>query len=335
MTTPIVRTVDIGKLMQCKDDQSVQENIASLDDTVQLIANAAEECGFFYIENHGVAPELLQGLQDTMKTFFALPQDVKNVIRRKETNPTGYFDAELTKNVVDWKEMFDYAQFLERQPSPSNFHNQWPPDELIPNFRKRVIQMNLIMENIARRICMMLAVGLGQPFDFFDKFFGVQDPIDFCSGNSSTLRLNHYPISSNTSTALGVHPHTDLGAVTILLQDDAISALQVYHPDSSTWVPVPPIQNTFIVNLGDMMQVWSNDKYRAPMHRVLSTEKKDRYSAPYFYHPFMNSTIEPISVNGEEPHYRPIVWLEFLMERVKGNYVDIGEEVQINRYRIS
>nr|CCA18816.1 2OGFe(II) oxygenase superfamily protein putative [Albugo laibachii Nc14] len=320
--------------MQCKDDQSIRENIASLDETVRIIANAAEECGFFYIENHGVAVELLQAFKDTMKEFFDLPKDVKNGIRRKENNPTGYFDAEITRNVIDWKEMFDYAQFLESQPSKSEHSNQWPAEEVLPNFRKRVIQTNLIMENIARRICMMLAVGLGQPLNFFDKFFGVQDPIDFCSGNSSTLRLNYYPVSSRENTTLGVHPHTDLGAVTILLQDDSISALQVYHPKTSSWLPVPPISNTFIVNLGDMMQVWSNDKYRAPVHRVLSAENSDRYSAPYFYHPFMHSTIEPITKNGEKPHYRPISWLDFLMERVKGNYADIGEEVQINRYRI-
>ena len=85
------------------------------------------------------------------------------------------------------------------------------------------------------------------------------------------------------------------------------------------------------VNLGDMLQVWSNDHYRSPLHRVIASSDRDRYSAPFFFNPSAGAICRPLS---EPPHYRPIPWSEFRSLRSAGDYADLGEEVQISHYRV-
>ena len=141
--------------------------------------------------------------------------------------------------------------------------------------------------------------------------------------------IEHLPIAD-----LGVHHHTDAGALTVLLQDD-VGGLQVFKDE--LWHNVPPVPGAFVINTGDMMQVWSNDIYRAAVHRVLAMDSKDRFSIPFFFNPTAETRVSPLPsvVTEDRPaRYRMIEWADFRGKRTDGDYADYGPEVQIAQYRI-
>lgn len=127
---------------------------------------------------------------------------------------------------------------------------------------------------------------------------------------------------------LGIHHHTDAGALTVLLQD-GIGGLQVFH--EGFWHDVTAVTGAFTINIGDMTQVWSNDLYRAPVHRVLAMDRRERISIPYFYNPSYDTIVAPLT---RDPRYAPIPWGEFRRARADGDFADYGAEVQISDYRL-
>mmetsp|Transcript_1103 Transcript_1103/g.2404 ORF Transcript_1103/g.2404 Transcript_1103/m.2404 type:complete len:196 (-) Transcript_1103:93-680(-) len=188
------------------------------------------------------------------------------------------------------------------------------------------------MGELSHRLLSAMALGLSLPYDFFHVYF---EP------HTSYLRLNHYPPAQTTENVLGISRHTDAGGLTVLTQT-SLASLQVYTGsgtgegfdyDDPDWVTVAPQPDSFIVNTGDMMQVLSNDKYKAPLHRVLANTKERRHSAAYFYNPDYNCQITPFP-SGAPSHYRPISWSQFRALRFAGDYADVGEEVQISHYRV-
>ena len=167
----------------------------------------------------------------------------------------------------------------------------------------------------------------------------------FGADHTSYQRLNYYPPCSLPAPAdaphvpvtghLGISHHTDSGAITVLLQD-AQPGLQMWQGDR--WHLIAPHADALVINIGDVVQVWSNDRYRAPLHRVLAHASTPRYSAPYFYNPDYAAVYEPLlgaCDSAHPPRYQPISWGEFRAARAVGDYADQGEEVQISDYRIN
>ena len=159
------------------------------------------------------------------------------------------------------------------------------------------------------------------------------------SAHTSFLRLNFYPKSAPdnagdaTQRPFGVGEHTDAGALTILLQDEQ-PGLEVQHEGG--WHRVEPRRDALVVNIGDIVQVWSNDQYKAAPHRVLTNPVHERYSIPFFLNPSYETTYEPLptTVTPDRPAaYRRISWREFRGLRAAGDFADVGEEVQIYHYR--
>ncbi|KAG3112851.1 hypothetical protein PI124_g8650 [Phytophthora idaei] len=333
-----VPVVDIGALMAISSDAEVDAalqdiNRGELGKIIEEVRAAATEWGFFYIANHGVSEHEVSEFQTAMRSFFRLPKEIKRTIRRSTTNNRDYVEGELTKNKTDWKECFDFAGTDEDGPATAKLErlgedrNQWLEETTLPGFRSEMRSYYDKMEHVARRLLKVFAVALGEEPAFFDQFFR--------SNASSTMRLNHYPVVPEPEKTMGVYHHTDSGALTILLQDDEVASLQVLHRESQTWVNVPPRKGTYIINIGDMVQVWSNDQFVAPLHRVLASNQDGRVSAPFFYSPSYDVQVEPIVVKpGEVPNYRPISWRQFRLARFKGNYADLGKENQIADYKI-
>lgn len=344
--------VDIGALMACASDAEVsaalREDHAELGRVISEVRAAAAEWGFFYIRNHGVGAEQMRRFQSAMRAFFALPVELKEPLRRSASNSRGWFNSELTKQRVDWKEGLDMGGPQEDGPPDERVYrrmvddcNQWPAEDALPGFRAAMRSYFADMTHIARRLVQVLAVALGERADFFDQFFHEELTVSKEEGektihdHSSLFRLNHYPVAPEPDKTMGVHHHTDAGALTVLLQDDDVASLQAFHRDSQTWVLVPPIKDTFVINVGDMTQVWSNDKFVAPLHRVLANGARERFSAPFFYQPSYRAIVEPIVVQEDEkPRYRGVSWHDFRLRRFQGDYADHGEEVQIAHYRI-
>ncbi len=310
-------------------------DVRSLGDdprTLAVIDRACREWGFFQVVGHGISPELLDAVHARMREFFALPLDEKRAIERTATNAWGFFDRELTKNVRDWKEIFDVGPAAPGGPVGGSLP-QWPSS--LAAFRPTIQAYYAACERLARRLVSALAAGLGVPAQSVLRAFG--------PGHTSFLRLNYYPPCDDPAPAdaptmpaagrLGVHHHTDAGALTLLLQDEH-PALQVQR--DGRWYLVEPRPDALVVNVGDVVQVWSNDRYRAALHRVLASRTAARYSAPFFFNPTADTRFAPLLPPGagQRPHYRPIPWAEFRAARAAGDYADRGEEIQISHFRL-
>jgi isopenicillin N synthase-like dioxygenase len=187
-------------------------------------------------------------------------------------------------------------------------------------------------EALAGRLMEALSRSLGAPENEMHRLF---EPT-----HTSFLRLNFYPVDdplgdeADGGADLGIHHHSDAGALTVLLQDE-VSGLQVYR--KGAWHLVEPLDGAFVINIGDMVQVWSNDLYRAPIHRVLAMNDADRTSIPFFYNPSYEARIAPLDDavrRSGRPHYSAIPWGEYRRRRADGDFADYGAEVQISDYRI-
>ena len=298
---------------------------------VDQIAAACREWGFFQVINHNVSPGLISSTWRETEAFFAQPVETKESIMRTRENPWGYYNNELTKNQRDKKEVFDYTN--DGVDPIYAAENRWPDNN--PDFRKTLCAYRDAVTSLSLSLLEAFCVGLDLPPDYLRQ--------DFVSNHTGFIRLNFYPVKDPLAESnvehlpvadLGVHHHTDAGALTVLLQDD-IGGLQVFR--DGYWHNVPPVAGAFVINTGDMMQVWSNDNYQAAMHRVLAMKSKDRYSIPFFFNPSATTVVNPLPtvVTRDRPaRYREISWAEFRGRRTDGDYADYGPEVQIAQYRI-
>ena len=285
------------------------------------LAHSCETWGFFHLVNHGIDETLTRSALASQMAFFAMPLREKQQYSRTLDNPWGYYDRELTKNLRDRKEIFDLGQDLTVP---------WPD-------RPREFQASVTAYSEA---CYALCLHL---LDLFEELLGLDASHlrgAFEPRHTSFTRLNHYPVhdplgdtEAPPAGPLGISRHTDAGGLTVLLQD-AVAGLQMYRDG---WRDVTPREGALTVNIGDMFQVWSNDRFRAPLHRVLASRDRDRYSIAYFLNPARDCVVEPLSTAvgaGDQPHYRALPWAEFRDLRAQGDYGDYGEEVQIEHYRL-
>lgn len=291
---------------------------------------ACRDHGFFFLSGHGL-DELIEKAFDESERFFKAPRVLKESLRRTEEGPLGWYDRELTKRFRDCKEVFDY---MEPEGALGEKLNRWPGE--LEGFRETQVQFFHAFSDLAKETVRLVHRALGTPAARVAEMGG--------SPASSTARLNHYPThdplpieeSENLPglgpTALG--HHTDPGILTLLLQDET-GGLQTLSL-SDGWIDVPPRKGQIVVNIGDTFQVWSNDRYRAGVHRVTPITTQSRFSIPYFYNPAYPQVIEPIAELAEgRPRYRPFTWKEFIQARVDDNFSDLGsEDTQASHFRI-
>ena len=276
------------------------------------------------------------------KRFFALPVEAKHSVSRTKDNARSWFNRELTKNTRDMKEVFDFGFTPHPElpdEDPTNWtrdgFNQWPDSRHCPDFRTTMEEYYRACERLGLTLLEAVGESLGISPACLTR--------DFIGEHTSFLRLNYFPrydpLSAEHPAAatghLGIHHHTDVGALTLLLQDD-VGGLQVCL--NGEWFPIEPVVGALVINTGDIVQVWSNDRYKAPVHRVLASENRDRYSLPFFYNPSYHAEYAPLDALTNEmlpPRYRAINWGEFRWQRQQGDYASYGQENQISDYRIS
>lgn len=289
---------------------------SSLADSATLAAidRACREWGVFEVVGHGIPADTLSRLRDEMRAFFSLPLEAKLVSTRTVENPWGFYDRELTKNIRDCKEIFDCGPEDEPgRPVP------WP--ERTPGLRDAVMEYRARCKALAIDLVGALAACLDVPPALLTNALA--------PSHASFLRLNYYP--TGMAGRQGVNHHTDAGILTVLTQDD-VPGLEVLR--DGQWHLVPASTETLVVNIGDVVQVWSNDRYAAPVHRVRRSEARVRTSAPYFLNPSYSASYAPLPGTEGRPRYCEISWKEFRARRAEGDYADVGPEVQISDYRI-
>jgi len=326
---PVAATAELSVSVPIIDVGGLHSDDAKA--AIRAIADACREWGFFQVVNHGVSETLINDTWRHTRQFFHLPRDTKESVLRTRENPWGYYNNELTKNQRDKKEVFDYT--TEGVDPIYRSENRWP--EIDSDFRATMLAYLDACTTLSLHLIEAFCVGLDLPSDYLKKHFVPE--------HTGFIRLNHYPVADPMAedsadklpaADMGVHHHTDAGALTVLLQDDT-GGLQVYQ--NGHWHDIPPVQGAFVVNTGDMMQVWSNDTYQAATHRVLAMESSDRYSIPFFFNPAATARVSPLPtvVSASRPcAYETIEWAEFRGKRTDGDYADYGAEVQISQYRL-
>eukprot|EP01025_Chloroclados_australasicus_P022760 TRINITY_DN23338_c0_g2_i1.p1 TRINITY_DN23338_c0_g2~~TRINITY_DN23338_c0_g2_i1.p1 ORF type:complete len:268 (-),score=9.01 TRINITY_DN23338_c0_g2_i1:300-1103(-) len=241
---------------------------------------------------------------EEIRAFFALPADEKNKILADQNNRgyTPYQEETLspaTQKVGDTKEGLYFGR--EIHPDDAEAHkplhgpNQWPDPEVAPRFRSVTERYFTACTKLGYKLLRTLALSLDLPPDYFKKKFDA--PMLF-------LRpLHHTPDLSDTAAGIyGAGAHTDYGMLTILATDST-PGLQILQ--SRTWVDVQPLPGSFIFNLGDLLERWTNGRYKSTMHRVLSKSGKDRYSIPFFFEPNFDAEVQclPTCCKDEAPRY--------------------------------
>ena len=289
-------------------------------DVARALNAACEDVGFFYVANHGVPDELVRLVFVESARFHAQPAKAKeklaiNPFHRGYIGTSTYrlsddVKPNLSESLVMMHELApDDPDLLAKKPLQGP--NQWPD---LPEFRATMLAYVAAMEELGRKLLVAFALALELPADYFGPSF--HKPTTF-------LRLLHYPPQPEASAEnqFGSAPHTDYGAITMLAQDSS-GGLHVRHR-SGEWISATPIPGTFIVNIGDVMARWTNDRYVSTEHRVINTGGGHRYSVPFFFDPNMNVPIECLETcrSAENPpKYPPVLYGDYLLSRLDAHY---------------
>lgn len=303
------------------------DNAAWRDVATQIDA-ACRDWGFFYITGHGIPSERIDALLAAAKAFFALPEAEKLKIDITRTAHHRGYGAIATEQLdptqpSDLKETFDMGFHMAADHpevlagKPLRGPNRHPD---LPGWAALMELHYADMQALAQTLLRAIALALGIERDFFDARFA--EPI-------SVFRMIHYPPRHTARSAdqPGAGAHTDYGCVTLLYQDDA-GGLQVRNVNGE-WIDAPPIAGSFVVNIGDMMARWSNDRYTSTPHRVISPLGVHRYSMPFFAEPHPDTEISCLpncSSADNPPKYPPVTSAEYLLSRFADTYAYRREE---------
>lgn len=255
---------------------------------VTALGEAARSIGFAQITGHGVDPALFAALLEHTKAFFALPDAEKHRVHiRNSTNHRGYVppgEEVFSAGTVDAKEAFDLSIDLPADDPrylaghPLLGPNQWPA---LPGFREAVTAWYDAVFALSRILLRAFAVALGEPADRFDRHV---------TAPPSQLRLIHYPFDPAAADRPGIGAHTDYECFTLLRP--TAPGLEVLNA-AGTWVDVPLIDEAFVLNIGDLLEIWTNGAFVATSHRVRKVAE-ERYSFPLFVNVDADTVVAPL-----------------------------------------
>lgn len=255
-------------------------------DVPARIEAACRDSGFFYVTGHGVPRTLRASLDAAARAFFALPEHDKREIDMARGGKAwrGWFPvgAELTSGEQDRKEGLYFGTELPAgHPLPLHGRNLFPRQ--VPELRTLVLTYLDDLTRVAQEVLRGVASSLGLAADYFAAGYTANPTVLF--------RIFHYPPAADHDPGWGVGEHTDYGLLTLLLQDDN-GGLQVHTPDG--WVDAPPLPDTFVCNIGDMLERLTGGWYRSTPHRVRNTSGQDRLSFPFFFDPDFAAEVPPL-----------------------------------------
>lgn len=272
----------------------------ALVDVADRMLAASESIGFFYIRNHRVPRSLIDAVVADAFAFFRRPQDEKLQVRVSPQHrgfiPVG--EAKMYRGAkVDLKESFIWG--LERVAA-----NRWPAFQ--PGMRPLFEEYFDACHAVAWRLMRAFATALGIAEDYFVR--SIANPI---SRGSAV----YYPAQAPDlgTDQFGVAPHTDYGCLTLVYQAN-VGGLEVLGRERD-WVLAHRIEETFVVNVGDLLARWTNDRFRSTPHRVVNRSGAERLSLAVFVDPDDDTRIEPVCRAGEAPRYAPVTCGEYIRGR--------------------
>jgi isopenicillin N synthase-like dioxygenase len=286
------------------------------DNITANFATAYSTAGFAYIENHGINQALIEATFEASRNFHALSEQKKQAIALDQ-NHRGYIpintSTDVNSKLAEVKKPNQSSSFMMMSESIATQDeylsgaNQWPD---LKDFRTTLTAYASEMTALGQRLIKIAAKACNSdPNELIPAF---ERPTIW-------LRLLHYPPIPQQSAhdLYSSAPHTDFGALTLLAQDE-IGGLQVQRP-SGDWIDAPKIDGTFIVNVGDMLNRFSNGFLKSTPHRVINRSGRERYSIPFFFDPHVNTTIAPLTGTGE-PKFNPLNFGDFLRNELCASY---------------
>ncbi|HLI21892.1 MAG TPA: 2OG-Fe(II) oxygenase family protein [Stellaceae bacterium] len=270
------------------------------------------DIGFFYLMGHGIPAAELDEALSRGRDFFRLPLAAKQPLTA-DKGPTrfGYFPlgglSEYGK-ATDLKERFSLTrEIIPGEPEDGCWAGLsiWPEEAVLPGFRAFFTAHIAKRAQLTRALARVFALSLDLPLDFFDAAF---------AHLGCVLMFNYYPkieqqpgAATNDPSRWSFSPHTDYGAFTLLSQDD-LGGLQVRN-SAGEWIDVTPLPGSFVVNIGDMFAMWTNDLYKSSLHRVMNFNDSERLSLAFFTYPQGRTEIRclPSCTSAENPpRYQPV-----------------------------
>lgn len=318
-----IAEVDIGAFLHGTEDE--RRKIAIEVDHI------CRSIGFLVLVNHSVPEELCKAAWASAETFFEFSSEQKNNSQSKDAGcPRGYFPVEgetLGKTMgletpPDRKETFSIGPLSPPAgyDDGDDFHffygpNIWPGEPA--DFKDNWTAYYKEMEKLGSQIMELLATALNLEDDFFEKYH---------AHHISALRCQNYPSSSSPLLPgqLRAGAHSDYGTVTILNPDPKVTGLEVLST-TGTWIKPPVVENAFVINIGDLMARWTNDRWVSTLHRVVEPSIKSanqspkRQSIAYFMNPNFDAEISviPTCRDDEGDQYQTVLAGKYLMDKFK------------------
>ncbi len=300
-----IPVIDIGPLVDGSDPMRAAGDLTW----------AATEVGFIYVCNHGVDAAIIEKARQAGLAFFRQPLEHKlEVVTNRHHH--GYLRLGATKMYddahVDLKESYNFgidlddATLARHTDNDLLGRNEWPA--YMPALREAVYPYLEAASACAETLLRGFALGAGKPADVFTR----SSDLPVTRGS-----LQYYPPRPDelSDDRFSLAPHTDFGMLTVLAQD-AVGGLQIQAMDG-TWIAAPPIPDTLVVNVGDLLGRWSNDTYRSTPHRVINSSGRERLSLVLAYDPNHETVVDSTLFcgDGEAPKYAPITCGDYLTWR--------------------
>ncbi len=279
-----IPTIDLGRLRgSAADRQALAEELTAV----------YHDIGFAVLVNHGLPEGYLDRVFEMMAAFFALPEDQKLLIDKHKSRHFRGWEAvgtEFTNNRPDIREQIDVwseRPALAADVEPAYLRllgpNQWMPDDVLAEQRALTLDWFDRLGTLADEVLSLFAVGLELDADHFCTAFDD-------SSMSLTKFINYPPTPDG---AAGVNAHHDTGFVTLLAAGPT-PGLQVLDP-TGDWIDVPVVPDSFVLNIGEMLQAMTGNYLVATPHRVITSEP--RMSAAYFHGPSLDTALDPITLD--------------------------------------
>ena len=276
--------------------------------SISILSDALEDHGFFSITEHGLSNELVDKCYQLSKQFFDLKYEIKNKYSSvgskgaRGYTPKG-IETAVGENVPDQKEFWHHGPVVD-----DTFDQKIPKNIIIeemPEFNKYFDELYLELHKIGSRVLSVIALSLEIDKNFFTPWIE--------KGNS-LLRSIHYPPVDSSLNPHRARAHEDINLITLLIGAEE-GGLEVLNKDGS-WIKVSPSSEAIVCNIGDMMQLVTDEKLKSTTHRVIQdklTESKPRYSIPFFLHPAPSINLKSIFRDSDEG----ILANDFLDQRLK------------------
>ncbi|KAJ7283965.1 hypothetical protein C8J57DRAFT_1294033 [Mycena rebaudengoi] len=303
--------------------------------TADAIVDAFKESGFIYLSGHGIPAPIIQNAFEKSGDFFRMPVEVKQKLAWEDPRANrGYVQigrervtqssdaaeiAALREKAPDFKETMEIGR--ERD---SVWKNQWPQEADAPEFKPTMLDFFERCHELHVHVMRSIALGLDMEESFFDQKIHEQ---------CHNLRLLSYPPIKRTlldnEGQARAGAHSDYGTLTLLFQD-SVGGLEAQNPHSGVFIPATPIPGTIVVNVGDLLQRWSNDVLRSTLHRVVAPAARPinpheaitpaRQSIAFFCNPNFTAEIACLPNCGKEAKYPPINTEKYIVGRLTVTY---------------